>query len=324
MNHIAFALCIRAKLRTSQGQLNEGIIDVNTYSQLANHFVANKDYLSKLHGWLYYSGVAQTMRIILAHENIDSKILKNLQNHFELLARRESFKLDIIEERFTVLDAIQSMFTDDGHGDGRIPMNSFKRRIRDGKYEFKGGLLPLMDKSEVKKWRSLRRRQTAAQVKVYFDLLSKALSCSPWQYEKDYRHVKTNYERVQKENPFIKMWALNIEALRVAANSRANLNATITILAIFRYKADTLQYPDSLSELVVKGYIEAVPDDPYSDGQIVYKRTDNGFLLYSLGADFDDDGGTPSKWGEGDMGGDQVFWPLQEANGYPESTDDGQ
>jgi len=117
---------------------------------------------------------------------------------------------------------------------------------------------------------------------------------------------------------FIKMWAFNIRALRIAANSRANLNATATILGILRYKADSQQYPDSLSELVVKGYIEAVPDDPYGDGKIVYKQTDNGFLLYSLGADFDDDSGTPSKWGEGDMGGDQVFWPVEGTSEYIE------
>jgi len=41
-------------------------------------------------------------------------------------------------------------------------------------------------------------------------------------------------------------------------------------------------------------------------------------LLYSLGADFDDDGGKPSKWGEGEKGGDQVFWPLEGTNEYIE------
>ena len=50
--------------------------------------------------------------------------------------------------------------------------------------------------------------------------------------------------------------------------------------------------------------------DPYSDKPLVYKRLDNSFTLYSLGADFDDDGGTPSNWGEGDKGGDAVFWPV--------------
>ena len=317
MNHIVFALCIRAKLRISQGQFNLALSDIKTCSRLASHFVENKDYLSKLYGWLYYSGLAQTMRTILAHENIDSKFLENLQNQFEIHLEQENFKLDITEERFLVLDAIQCMFTDDSQGDGRIPRNSF-RRIQDGKFEFIGNLFPLIDESDIKKWKRLKRHETTAKVERYYKLLNRASSCSPWQYERNFQHVKTNYEQIQKENPFIKMWAFNIRALRIAANSRANLNATVTILGILRYKADNHQYPDSFSELVVKGYIDAIPDDPYSDGQIVYKRTDNSFLLYSLGADFDDDGGTPSKWGEGDIGGDQVFWPVEGTNEYVE------
>ena len=47
----------------------------------------------------------------------------------------------------------------------------------------------------------------------------------------------------------------------------------------------------------------------------MYKRTDESFVLYSFGSDFDDDGGKPSKWGHGDEGGDQVFWPVHLATG---------
>jgi hypothetical protein len=43
---------------------------------------------------------------------------------------------------------------------------------------------------------------------------------------------------------------------------------------------------------------------------LAYKQIGDDFILYSFGADFDDDGGTPSKWGEGEKGGDQVFWPV--------------
>jgi hypothetical protein len=35
--------------------------------------------------------------------------------------------------------------------------------------------------------------------------------------------------------------------------------------------------------------------------------------LYSYGEDFDDDGGKHSKWGVGDEGGDQVFWPVEQS-----------
>jgi hypothetical protein len=44
---------------------------------------------------------------------------------------------------------------------------------------------------------------------------------------------------------------------------------------------------------------------------LIYRCIGDDFTLYSLGADFKDDGGTPSKWGEGEQGGDQVFWPVE-------------
>ena len=71
------------------------------------------------------------------------------------------------------------------------------------------------------------------------------------------------------------------------------------------------QFPESLEQLVSAGYLQHLPRDGYSPRPLVYKPTADGFLLYSWGLDFDDDGGARSKWGQGEQGGDQVFWPLQ-------------
>jgi hypothetical protein len=63
--------------------------------------------------------------------------------------------------------------------------------------------------------------------------------------------------------------------------------------------------------LVGAGYLDRVPRDYFSkDSSLIYKRTNDSFLLHSRGLDFDDDGGTPSRWGQGEKGGDQVFWPV--------------
>jgi len=58
--------------------------------------------------------------------------------------------------------------------------------------------------------------------------------------------------------------------------------------------------------------------DPYSNGPLVYKKTDSGFLLYSFGMNLMDDGGelglssrgTPRMWMDN---GDWVFWPVPES-----------
>jgi hypothetical protein len=55
--------------------------------------------------------------------------------------------------------------------------------------------------------------------------------------------------------------------------------------------------------------------DPYSDKRLVYKRTDDSFLLYSVGPNFEDDSGRISRDGDGNVEkwpdeGDAVFWPV--------------
>ena len=93
---------------------------------------------------------------------------------------------------------------------------------------------------------------------------------------------------------------------------RTDEDALITTLAILRYNAATDSYPGTLQQLVSSGYLKEVPMDPFSGNPLVYKRTTQGFTLYSFAADFDDDGGKHSKWGIGDEGGDQVFWPVEQ------------
>jgi hypothetical protein len=108
---------------------------------------------------------------------------------------------------------------------------------------------------------------------------------------------------------------------RVFVN-KATYESIITILAIKRYKIDNGIYPETLDELLNKGYIVSIPMDPFSDKPLVYKKTDTDFTLYSLGEDFNDDGGTRSTnssrnivtWARRStdkQGCDAVFWPIK-------------
>ena len=75
------------------------------------------------------------------------------------------------------------------------------------------------------------------------------------------------------------------------------------------------EYPEDLNELTPAGYLKQLPSDPYSDGMLKYERRGEDFVLYSLGADFDDDGGvqTPNDpWAEKQPSGDHVFWPVNQ------------
>ena len=54
--------------------------------------------------------------------------------------------------------------------------------------------------------------------------------------------------------------------------------------------ADHKKYPDKLDDLAPK-YIAVVPGDAFNEKPLVYKKTDTGYLLYSVGVNGKDNGG---------------------------------
>ena len=97
---------------------------------------------------------------------------------------------------------------------------------------------------------------------------------------------------------------------------RALHEARIAILAIQRWRLEKEEYPATLDELIEAGYLKELPKDPYSDKALIYKKIEDNFVLYSIGRNFEDDGGKVfekdgdvQKWGAREDG-DAVFWPV--------------
>jgi hypothetical protein len=72
-----------------------------------------------------------------------------------------------------------------------------------------------------------------------------------------------------------------------AEQDQRNLSLAFALAA---YKCDNTSYPKSLDALVPK-YLDKVPNDLFTDKQLVYRPSENGYLLYSLGPDGKDDEG---------------------------------
>jgi hypothetical protein len=60
--------------------------------------------------------------------------------------------------------------------------------------------------------------------------------------------------------------------------------------ALHAFKKDAGKYPPQLADLVPK-YLSSIPDDLFSGKPLIYKPTDGGYLLYSVGPHGEDDGG---------------------------------
>jgi hypothetical protein len=56
-------------------------------------------------------------------------------------------------------------------------------------------------------------------------------------------------------------------------------------------------------------------DGPYSDKVLVYRRTEGGFMLYSVGLNLTDEGGVAGtkdgKYTRWTDNGDVIFWPVR-------------
>jgi hypothetical protein len=88
--------------------------------------------------------------------------------------------------------------------------------------------------------------------------------------------------------------ALMLPALTavVQAEHRAATSFVLVELSIVleRYRLDHAGYPQKLADLSPK-YIAVVPNDKFADRPMMYKRTDSGYLIYSVGKNGKDDDG---------------------------------
>ncbi len=108
---------------------------------------------------------------------------------------------------------------------------------------------------------------------------------------------------------------------------KAAHEATAVVVQLQRYKKQVGSYPQSLDELAEAGYIESVPNDPFSDGALVYELDGGSFTLYSVGENFTDEGGRCAYDSKGRFqmwdreNGDTVFWPVCEKHKSQEQKD---
>jgi hypothetical protein len=72
-------------------------------------------------------------------------------------------------------------------------------------------------------------------------------------------------------------------------------------IAVEIFNRRNQKLPAALNELLEILEEPSLLEDPFSNTQFLYKITPDGYVLYSVGPDCDDDSGTPQKKSDGDM-----------------------
>ena len=93
----------------------------------------------------------------------------------------------------------------------------------------------------------------------------------------------------------------------------AQIEVAATALAVQRYRLAHRELPETLDHLVPV-YLAAVPADPFDGAPLRYRRTDRGFVVYSVGEDGKGNGSTgrrPAEGGKSDASAYDITFTVE-------------
>lgn len=162
-------------------------------------------------------------------------------------------------------------------------------------------------------------RESVAMLDAHFEaLLAVAEGPLRWSKADQFRKLSEKFQSKVKETSnyvaglFVPEFS---RAYQLSVRVEAERRGTLLTLAIHAHHATHGKWPEDLGKIDAKlglNGLKALRVDPFSGKRFMYRMKDGKPVLYSVGADGDDDGGTHHpKFGENGEGGDYVFWPRQ-------------
>ena len=161
------------------------------------------------------------------------------------------------------------------------------------------------------------KQDTYRTVNNFYDYIQQMRVKTPAQLQAEGINLEDKMMDIVEENILLREIAPAVARINVINyQNKAEIEASLIIVAIVRYKQERGDYPKNLEDLFAEGFIKELPIDPFSDKPFVYKNTGDDFILYSVGEDFIDNDGEIYRDDRGRVRmwpntGDVVFWPVQ-------------
>jgi hypothetical protein len=238
----------------------------------------------------------------LVAQPVDAQPLRRVQE--SLRSRRlGEWALALEGERLVFLDAIQHMYSDDGRGDGRllpryatllamgiapgspVPEGQGLQRVPSRIENLAGFYLP-------------SRKDMRGQATAYFNRM---VARSQQSFQERRADPFDFYAYMNQLGPRYRFLTIMLSPngdrlIDNASATKCELGGVRLMLAIECCRAETGALPTSL-EALAPNWLDAIPPDPFSPGGFVYRLEagtgpGRGYLLYTIGADGADDGGT--------------------------------
>jgi hypothetical protein len=230
-------------------------------------------------------------------------------DQLETLARRFGalyggrFELRLDGERLLFQDLIQRVYSDDGHGDGHLTAEGIRslwmaetaaaeppdRRV--------GPLAPALGLFMA------GRREMTEEVTRWFDRAEAEIAKPLWQ--RDRATIDLELDELMRSRIRLARYfplALLMPALTQAGVQpelvRQRRDALSAAIGLESYRRRVGAWPASLDELV-PDFLPALPVDRFDGAPLRYRLFEGRPVLYSVGADGDDDGGRPPQRPDG-------------------------
>jgi len=144
---------------------------------------------------------------------------------------------------------------------------------------------------------------TVAEVNLYYNAITEALAQPHPEARRRLESLENVLASSPNTNPILRVMAPSLaryETLRT--RGEAVRRAALLVTNLHAYQQAHGEYPESLEAFAGGDFTI----DPYSNGGFVYRRSGDGFLLYSVGGNGADDAGVHDPKGDTN---DLVFWP---------------
>jgi hypothetical protein len=317
LKRLTQSLCWQAFIEASRGDFNNAFDSTFQAYSLGDHLRGqNTTIIEQLVAISIKAISSQTARRLLNDygDQIDLETLSDTRRRFQQLLAREDFTVDFESERLFMYDEIQRCFTESRFGKSHLFIPRLQQLtssdILDNEIELltKGALHILFTHPD--------KKQTLETADKLYDLMKQAARQTPAARKTEAIDLEARIESLTKGNFLLQTLSPSLtKVIEISYRSRIDSLSTLATLAILEYHKRNGAWPDSLTTLVENGMIDELPLDPFSHEPLDYHKTGDGFMLYSVGTNFTDDGGLPGtdddgkprQWGSN---GDWIFWPV--------------
>ncbi len=317
LRNLSLAFCFRAQIQAARGEYSPAFDDLIIcckFGRLTGQ--GEKFIVEQLVGMVIQAAAVKNIREILSCYPVGVEQLAVLQNDFAEAQGGQEFGMRLLNTKLATYDQIQRCFTEDRLGGGHLYLKRLTA-LGIGSEEIVG--ISDSDSPVALAVRILffhpNKAKTRQSADEFYDFFEKVFKMSPAELKRKSIDLNKQVESIIKGNIFLSFWMTALCSLHETSyRFKAEVQSVPVIIAALRFKIDKGRYPEDLAELQQFGYIKEIPIDPFSERPLVYKRTADDFTLYSVGQNFEDDGGQVYRDEKGklhDEEGDAVFWPVQ-------------